>query len=238
MKDTFYFSHDYNTRADEKIKLLIRKHGMLGYGIFWAIIEDLYNNANALQTDYEGIAFDLRADSEMVKSIINDFNLFIINGDCFGSESVDRRLKERIKKSKQASESANYRWNNANAMRTQCDSNAIKESKGKKSKVNKIKIRKENFKEDLKPFLEIYGKDLLNDFFRYWTETNQGGKKMRFEMEKVFEISKRLKTWSNNENKFKKVGGMASEREKRIEGVRQLKADAAAILDHLNIKLS
>ena len=56
-------------------------------------------------------------------------------------------------------------------------------------------------------------------------------------MERVFEISKGLKTWSNNENKFKKVGGM-SEREKRLEGVAQLKADAAAILEHLNIKLS
>ena len=44
MKDTFYFPHDYNSRTDEKIKLLIRKHGIEGYGIFWAIVEDLYNN--------------------------------------------------------------------------------------------------------------------------------------------------------------------------------------------------
>jgi limonene-1,2-epoxide hydrolase len=31
---------------------------------------------------------------------------------------------------------------------------------------------------------------------------------------------------------------LQSEREKRMEGVRQLKADSAAILEHLNIKLS
>ena len=104
-------------------------------------------------------------------------------------------------------------------------------------KTKDLEFRKNEFKNNLEPFLEIYGKVLLNDFFRYWTETNQGGKKMRFEMERVFEISKRLKTWSNNENKFKKAGGM-SEREKRLEGVAQLKADAAAILEHLNIKLS
>ena len=145
-KDTFYFSHDYNSRADEKIKLLIRRHGILGYGTFWAIIEDLYNNANALRTDYEGIAFDLRIDTNIVKSVINDFDLFIIKDDFFGSLSVQRRLEERNEKSKKASDSANYRWNkskdDANAMRTKCDSNAIKERKGKevnKSKVNKSK---------------------------------------------------------------------------------------------------
>ena len=42
-KETFYFSHDYNARNDIKIKKLILKHGFCGYGIFWAIIEDLYN---------------------------------------------------------------------------------------------------------------------------------------------------------------------------------------------------
>ena len=140
-KDTFYFSHDYNPRADEKIKLLIRRHGILGYGVFWAIIEDLYNNANALRTDYEGIAFDLRIDTNIVKSVINDFDLFIIKDDFFGSLSVQRRLDDRREKSKKASNSANYRWSkskdDANAMRTQCDSNAIKERKGKEIKESK-----------------------------------------------------------------------------------------------------
>ena len=70
-----YFSHDYNTRLDKKIKRLISKHGMQGYGVFWAIIEDLYNNANALQLDYESIAFDLRIDENLVKSIILDLQL-------------------------------------------------------------------------------------------------------------------------------------------------------------------
>ncbi len=98
-KDTFYFSHDYNTRNDIKIKKLIAKHGFLGYGLFWAIIEDLYNNANVLPTDYECIAFDLRTDAEIVKSIVNDFDLFIIEEETFGSSSVERRLEDRNEKS-------------------------------------------------------------------------------------------------------------------------------------------
>ena len=137
MKETFYFPHDYNAMQDEKIKMLIRKHGMEGYGIFWGIVEMLYNNANALRTDYEGIAYDLHSDIDTVKSIINDFELFEISDGYFGSLSIERRINERDKKSQKARESAFYRWKYANAMRTQCDSNAIKERKGKE--INEIK---------------------------------------------------------------------------------------------------
>jgi hypothetical protein len=139
MKETYYFSHDYNARSDVKIKRLIAKHGLLGYGIYWAIIEDLYQNANALPMDCESIAFDLRTDEITVESIIQDFGLFVIDGNEFGSISVERRLEERAKKSNKARESAILRWQKyANAMRTHSDSNAIKESKGKDNKENII----------------------------------------------------------------------------------------------------
>lgn len=149
-KDTFYFSHDYNSRNDAKVKKLIAKHGFLGYGLFWAIIEDLYNNANALPMDYETIAFDLRVDKKVIESVINDFDLFVFDGDFFGSLSVENRLNERNKKSVKARESALKRWNkDANALPTQSECNAIKESKGKETKGNEIKenIREQFFKD-------------------------------------------------------------------------------------------
>jgi hypothetical protein len=140
-KDTFYFSHDYNSRNDEKIKFLIRKHGMLGYGIFWAIIEDLYNNANALRNDYEGIAYDFRVDTNIIKSIITEFDLFVFDVNTFGSLSVQKRLDERDSKSVKARQSASKRWDNANAKQTQSNSNAIKERKEKESKVKETKVK-------------------------------------------------------------------------------------------------
>lgn len=123
---------------------------MIGYGIYWAIIEDLYNNANALRNDCDGIAYDLRVDSEVVKSVLNDFDLFVFDGDFFGSLSVERRLQERNLKSNRARESAISRWgkvkNNAdaskkdaNALQEQCKGNAIKEKKVKESKVKENK---------------------------------------------------------------------------------------------------
>ena len=143
--DTFYFSHDYSARNDEKIKRLIRKYKYLGYGIYWAIIEDLYNNANALRMDYDGIAFDLHSDEKTIKSIVEDFDLFVFDGEFFGSLSVQKRLNKRQEKSNKASENANKRWNkieiNANALQTHCDGNAIKERKVKENKVKDIKIK-------------------------------------------------------------------------------------------------
>lgn len=209
-KDTFYFSHDYNVRNDAKIKKLLSKHGLLGYGIFWAIIEDLYNNANALPTDYDTIAYDLRVDKKVVESVVNDFDLFVFNEGLFGSLAVQNRIEIRDLKSVKARESANKRWNkDANALPTQCAPNAIKESKVKEikvkeSKVNNILVRKENFAHSLQSYLPIYGKDLLNDFFLYWTEQNASKTKLRFEREKTWDTDLRLKRWAKNDKNFNK----------------------------------
>ena len=111
-KDTYYFSHDYNCRNDEKIKRLLRKHGMSGYGIFWSIVEDLYNNSNQLMLDYEGISYDLRSEIDTIKSIINDFDLFMIEDNMFGSKSIENRIQERSEKSSKARKSALSKWGN------------------------------------------------------------------------------------------------------------------------------
>ena len=102
-KETFYFSHDYNARNDIKIKKLIVKHGYEGYGLYWAIIEDLYQNENSLPLEYDCIAYDLRADNDTIESIVNDFDLFKVSGKTFGSLSVQRRLKKRTELSKKRS---------------------------------------------------------------------------------------------------------------------------------------
>lgn len=105
------------------------KHGMIGYGIYWSIIEDLYNNANALQLDCERIAYELRTDELIVKSVINDFALFTINDEFFSSDSVQKRLNKRLEITEKARTIANIRWNkvkeNANAMPTHNERNAI-----------------------------------------------------------------------------------------------------------------
>jgi hypothetical protein len=88
-------------------------------------------------------------DESIIKSIINDFKLFVFNEDTFGSLSVEKRLNHRNEKSNKARNSANKRWeksnNDASALRTQSDSNAIKEIKSKEIKIKENKINIKEF---------------------------------------------------------------------------------------------
>lgn len=169
-----YFSHEYTTRSDQKIKKLIQVHGMLGYGVWWAIIEDLYINANALRSDCECIAHDLHVNSEIVQSIINDFGLFEKDGDTFYSLSVKDRLLLRNSKSLKASESASYRWRNANALRSESDANANKE---KKRKVNKIKVNNKELVLLGNEFNLLFSENFINSTWQKWKDYRAGIKK-------------------------------------------------------------
>jgi hypothetical protein len=113
--------------------------------------------------DYDGIAFDLRTESDIIKSVLHDFDLFVFNGDNFGSLSVQNRINNRQDKSQKARDSAYSRWNknkiDANALQTQSDSNAIKERKGKEIKG---KERKES-KPSIDEFLSFCKDDMIKN---------------------------------------------------------------------------
>ena len=149
-KKTPYFSHDSNARNDEKILAVRMRFGAEGYGIYFMILERLRDEYDYMSIkDYNVLAFDFRVSADKVKSIIEDFGLFIKSedGKKFYSNSFLERMEEKDLKSEKARESAFSRWNknqdDANAMRTHSKGNAIKvkESKVKESKVgNKIPI--------------------------------------------------------------------------------------------------
>ena len=65
-----------------------------------------------------------------------------------------------------------------------------------------IEQRKQEFAYSLQPYLEKYGKDLLNEFYLYWTEPTLNNKKLKFELEKTFSLDRRLNNWSKNASKF------------------------------------
>jgi len=169
--NTFYFSHDYTARSDIKIKKLIATQGMLGHGIYWSLVEDLYHNNNKLEDNPALLAYDYRCTTELIKSVINDFDLFIVKDGYVSSNSIQKRLDERNDKVTKAKQSASKRWekrvenavnietqcdSDANAMRTQCDGNAIKESKVKERKVKESK--------DISKFIPPIVEDVLNYF--------------------------------------------------------------------------
>jgi hypothetical protein len=109
-KDNFYFSHDYYARTDTKMRNLTMKHGMAGIGTFWCIVEMLYEEGGYLPLEYERIAFELRIDTNVVRSVIEDFNLFKFDEEAFWSESALERLRLRMEKSAKAKKSVEKRW--------------------------------------------------------------------------------------------------------------------------------
>ena len=62
-----------------------------------------------------------------------------------------------------------------------------------------MELRKEKFYQSLVPYVTKYGKDMVRAFYDYWTEKTYGGRKMRFEKQQAFEISKRLATWQKHD---------------------------------------
>jgi len=165
-----YFSHDYNARGDRKLVNLLMVKKLEGVGAYWCILEMLYENEGILPTEYERIAFELRTDNNLIKSVINDFELFIVDSNTFYSESVNSRLKIRTDKSDKARENVAKRWDkykgNTTVLQTNNDLNTIKV---KESKEKDIKV-KENKEEIKLPFIS-------DNFIKKWNTWKEFRKK-------------------------------------------------------------
>jgi hypothetical protein len=64
--------------------------------------------------------------------------------------------------------------------------------------IDNIDTRKLKFAHTLKPFLDIYSKETIREFYDYWTEPNKSNTKFRQELEKTWSVNRRIETWNNN----------------------------------------
>jgi hypothetical protein len=215
MKEAYYFPHDSNARNDEKILELRDLLGWEGYGMYWAVIEMMRDsNDYTLSKSKVMLKQCLNIDENKVNNFLDkcfEMKLFIENNGRFYSESLMQRMSDIDEKRRKRAEAGRL-----GGLSTQSNAKAIlkhhfkrgKASKVKESKVNNSNINyentlivaQENLKKELQLFLEKYGKDMLNDFFRYWSEANQGKTKCRYQLQKTWETSKRLITWYNRSN--------------------------------------
>ncbi len=69
----------------------------------------------------------------------------------------------------------------------------------KKNKLKELEDRKLKFAHTLSAFSSVYSREMLKDFYEYWTEPNNSGTKFRREMQKTWDLSRRLETWAKNE---------------------------------------
>lgn len=92
-----------------------------------------------------------------------------------------------------------------------------------KDNINRIDDRKRSFYNSLKNYLPEYSKGLLREFYEYWTEHGPKDRKMRYEKEKSFDVSRRLKTWSANQKKFGKVDTSDEDKNLYLHVMNQIK---------------
>lgn len=101
MKTINYFPHDFFARNDVKLVKLRMEMGNKGIGIYWCIVEMLYEEGGKIELqNINAVAFGINEDATNVQQVIQQYNLFELDEKYFWSERVLARLKNIKKVSK------------------------------------------------------------------------------------------------------------------------------------------
>lgn len=139
------------------------KHGIAAYGIYVALMQLLEEDEDhKLSKDYSMIAYEMRVDVSMVQSVVEDFDLFEVEEECFYSKELSdtieqaRKVSEARARAGRAGGAAKARnfAENAKESSSKCQANARKNvANARNPKEN------ETEKENLPPKTPIKEKD-------------------------------------------------------------------------------
>jgi hypothetical protein len=204
-----YYLHDSNSFNDEKITELYLEFGYEGLGLFYTILERLALQEKPIKTIVLKHQLNVGKKLEKCWKFMEEIDLISSNnGETFNKQLLNFSQKYQISKEKNAKRIAEWRENqsvseNVTRYKSVSNTDKVNKSKIKESKVNI------SFSEMLSPHVIDLGNEYQN-FFSYWTEKNSRGKE-RWEMEKFFDISRRITTWMNNKSKFSNNGNSNNE---------------------------
>ena len=69
-------------------------------------------------------------------------------------------------------------------------------------KEERMKARMTDFYNSLVPYVATYGKQMVREFFDYWSEPNKSKSAMRFESEKTWDLVRRLDYWQRRSSSY------------------------------------
>lgn len=136
MKELPYITHDFGARNDPKLMDLQMDMGGQGLGIFWCLVEMLWENGGTIPANYKSIAFALRwCKPAEVEKVVTGYGLFEVSDGAISSHSATARIAEMRTyfgaKSASGKKGAERRWNGtangkamALPMADQCDANS------------------------------------------------------------------------------------------------------------------
>ena len=153
---SLWFRHDFNASSDEKIVRLLMKKGVSGYGVYWLLIEELAKANNLeLACSYDELAYKLHTKESLVKSIVEDFELFVVNDGKFYTqrlrsdmEEMTRSKEKRSNAGKKGGGNPNFKKGQPNPYYTKEINNVYAEDKQEINNVyaedKQIRIRRDN----------------------------------------------------------------------------------------------
>ena len=121
--------------------MLRAEHGWQGYGLFWALVEMMFEAEETClcHSKVKGIAISYNVDITLLESVINTCiteRLFVTDGEVFWSETLRERKQKFLDLRQQKSDAGRKgmakRWGSDNAVIT--ENNKVKEKKEKESK--------------------------------------------------------------------------------------------------------
>lgn len=86
--------------------------------------------------------------------------------------------------------------------------------------------RRVEFYNSLVPYVQMYGKAMVRNFFDYWSEPNKSGTQMRYELERTWSLAMRLATWNRKEKNYVRKSATDEKREANAAVIERLREDA------------
>lgn len=151
--------------------------------------KDIYEKHKVLtsygiQSRFKSAVYKREEIEYIVEYLVSDIQNSISDGEnqVSDTESTQSKVKVKRKKNKE-------------------NSTIVEKKKPKDKAAAKAATlsRKESFYQSLVPFVGQYPKEMIRAFYDYWSELNKSGTKMRYELEKTWELPRRLATWANRE---------------------------------------
>lgn len=175
--DRKYFPHYIDTLMDEKVVMMYAKFGLQGYGLFWRLLECLYDSPEN-RISIQDPKFSIFCNRNLLNvhdtlHFIQTTDLFQFNDEYFWNLRVSNTKQEyrdysstmRMLGSKGGKKSAERRKTQADAQadaQPKAQANKIKENKIKEKKVNKFTPPTTT---EVKSYLQELGFDLLPEAF-------------------------------------------------------------------------
>jgi len=195
MKETFYFSHDYNARNDPKVLQLRFKFGWEGYGLYWALLETMAEDSTGHihREAIGGLSVGYSVAIDTLKAFINycvDIHLFQKDKDSFWSPRMVEHKKQRQAFVDAGRRGAAKRWKNS-------PPNSPPNSKERKGKEIIKKDTKEKSISILKKLQSVKIPDTLNNgkFVELW----------KIRSKQYYERMKSKASVSTHQNHLKKL---------------------------------